>query len=144
MPETDFLEDRRGARQRTGTLHAADEEGHGGVFQRGKLGQQMMELVDEAERAVAQLAALGLGDREGVAPHQGDLPGSRRVETAQEVQQRTLARPRDADDGERLTGTHLEIDAPEHRYIGPTLAENLAQPGAAQHDLTHSAAPPPD
>ena len=38
--------------------HAPHEQRHRHVLERGELGQQMMELVDEAERAVAQLAAL--------------------------------------------------------------------------------------
>ena len=59
MTEADLLEDRSGARQRLGAGHAANEERHGGVFLRGKLGQQMVELVDEAKRTIAQFAALG-------------------------------------------------------------------------------------
>jgi len=30
-------------------IHAADQQRHGDIFQRGKLGQQVMELVDEAQ-----------------------------------------------------------------------------------------------
>jgi hypothetical protein len=36
-------------------VHAADQAGHHGVFQRGELGQQMMELEHEADRAIAKL-----------------------------------------------------------------------------------------
>ncbi|MNC64637.1 hypothetical protein D3C75_1148580 [compost metagenome] len=36
-------------------FHAADEQRHRGVLQRGEIWQQMMELIDKAELAVAQL-----------------------------------------------------------------------------------------
>ena len=47
---------RRGARRRR--RHPSDRERHRDVFERGEFRQQMMELVDEAERAVAHRAAL--------------------------------------------------------------------------------------
>ena len=49
--------DRAGALARFNRRHASDQERHGHVLQRGELHQQMMELVDEAERFVAQPAA---------------------------------------------------------------------------------------
>jgi hypothetical protein len=49
---------RRAPRQRC----APDRQRQRDVVERGELGQQMMELVDEAEPLVAQLAALGLAE----------------------------------------------------------------------------------
>src|SRR5574340_134283 len=104
----------------------------------------MVELVDEAKRAIAQVAALGFRNREGIASQQADRAAGRRVEPTQQMEQGALARARGADDRKRLAGMDFKINAAEHRHIGPALAENLAEPTAAQHDLTHSAKPPRD
>mgnify|MGYP003694099335 CR=1 FL=1 len=72
-----------------------------------------MELVDEAERAVAHAAALGLGQRRrSAAPSTRDLARGRRVEAAQQMQQRALARARSADDRDPLAAAcTVEVDA---------------------------------
>src|SRR5690606_25465301 len=41
--------------------HPTDEQGHGNVLERRELGQQMMELINEPERAVAQVTTLRVG-----------------------------------------------------------------------------------
>ena len=136
MAKADFFEDDSGARQRLDPVHAPDEKRHGRIFLRGELGQQMVELVDETERTVAQIAALGLGNREGVAPHQRDFSGSRRVESAQQMQQRAFARARGADDGKRLAGADVQVDLMQHRHVDPALAKSLAKPRTSQHCAT--------
>ena len=66
--EADLLQDLRRAAARLVAVHPADEERHRHVLHRGELGQEVMELVDEAERAVAHPPALGLAHRaEGLA-----------------------------------------------------------------------------
>jgi hypothetical protein len=51
------------AARAAGLRLAADQQRHGHVVERGKFGQQVMELVDEAERAVAQRAARRFAER---------------------------------------------------------------------------------
>src|SRR3954464_9328803 len=58
MAKPDLAEHALGARQRVGLLQAPDEERHGDILGGAELGQQVMELVDEAERGVACLRAL--------------------------------------------------------------------------------------
>ena len=71
---------RRAPRRR----HAADEERHRDVLERRELRQQVMELVDEPERAVAQAPALGVAERRSSAARAPPLrpPSARRARRA--------------------------------------------------------------
>ena len=60
--------------------------------------------------------------------------GGGRVQPAQQVQQRALARARGADDGQRLAGMHLEVDAAQHLDVEAAFGEALGQALAGQHD----------
>ena len=79
------------------------------VFQRAQLRQQVIELEDHAELAVAQAVA-GRG-RQVVDPLAGviDFALVGRIERAQQVQQRALARAALADDGQELAGRTLRL-----------------------------------
>src|SRR3569833_2545541 len=103
-----------------------------------------MELVDESQRGIAQLAARRLGNGERILPQQRHAATRRYIKAAQQMQQRALARTRGPDDGNRLSGIHFEVDITQYLYVDLALPEGLAQPATAQHDLTHSATPPPD
>src|SRR5260221_14576677 len=107
----------------------------------------MMELVNEAQRLVAQMA---LGHRRQLIhalAQQRYLARSRRIEPAQNMQQGALARAGRADNGDGLAGPDAEIDAAQYRHIDRALMKGLDQIAARQHGgliyLTHSAAPPP-
>jgi hypothetical protein len=84
--------------------HAADAQRHRHVVQRAELGQQVVELVDEAQVLVAPAALFGRAHRGEVAAHQGHAARGRRVQPAQQVQQRALARARRTHHGQRLAG----------------------------------------
>ena len=111
----------------------------------------MVELVDEAQRAVAHAAALGLRklyERRALHPH---FAGSRRVEAAEQMQERALAGTGRADDGDALALDHCQVDAEQHRDLERPAAIGLLQSPAFQHGLVrgerrliHSAAPPQD
>ena len=66
---------------------------------------------------------------------------------AQQVQQRALARTRGADDGQRLAGLDLQVDAAQHLHVqcigAAALLEALVQVAAGEYGLIHSAAPRP-
>ena len=110
----------------------------------------MVELIDKAEMAVAHDAAFGIADLRKIAPHQLDFPGTGGIQTAEQMQQRALARTRSTDDCDALTRHDFQIDAQENRHFTPfarTLAEYLPQTLAGQHHfrvLIHNAAPRPD
>ncbi len=46
---------------RLGNRGAADQQRHAHIFQRSEFGEQMVELVDEAQRAIAHPPAFGIG-----------------------------------------------------------------------------------
>ena len=123
----------------------------------------LQQQVDEEERLNAEIGVAGSGYldylrqqlqlRKQIAgtAHQLDAARGRRVQPAQQVQQRALARAGGADDGHRLTGLHLQVDAAQHRHVQPALGEALGQALGLEDDaveggrgpVTHSAAPPP-
>jgi 3-hydroxyisobutyrate dehydrogenase-like beta-hydroxyacid dehydrogenase len=120
---------------------AADAQRHGHVVQRGELGQQVVELVDEAQVPVAPGALLGRAQRGEVAAHQLHAAGAGRVQPAQQVQQRALARARRAHDGQRFARRHLQATPCSTATSSAAFGEALVQAFAAQHGLTHNAAP---
>ena len=87
-----------------------------------------MELVDEAERAVAQPRRAAASDSVASAtPSTLTSPALGSVETAQQMQQRALARPGRADDGDALALRDVEVDAEQHRDVERAAAVGLAQ-----------------
>src|SRR5262249_43386799 len=98
LAETHALEQGAGGAPCCGDLHAAHEQRHGDVLQRREFRQQMMKLVDETERAVAQYAALALAERVDVASRHPHHTGARRIEAAENLQECRFARTRSADD----------------------------------------------
>ena len=80
------LEQRARALPRLCHGHAADQQRHRHVFQRGEFRQQVVELIDEAERAIAQLAAHRVGQLVDLLT--GDRHRSRRrqIEAAEQLQ----------------------------------------------------------
>ena len=144
VSKADLTQHHRGARFRLGFRQPPDEQRHGDVLERAELGQQMVKLIHETEVAVAQDPALRVVDRRQIVPHQLDAATARGIESAQQVQQRALARTRRTDDRHPFGDLDFEIDPQQNRDVGVALAENLAQALAGQYRLTHSARPPPD
>ncbi|MNG28413.1 hypothetical protein D3C84_1136670 [compost metagenome] len=77
-----------------------------------------------------------------------DIAGGGCVQPAHQVQQGALAGARGPDDGQRLAGPHVEVDAVQHGEVDAALVEALGQAADLQHDpilpcLIHIATPPP-
>jgi hypothetical protein len=68
-------------------------------------------------------------------PEQLDAAGRGRIQPAQQVQQRALARARGADNGQRLARAHRQIDALQHAHVQRPFGKALGQPRGLQHDL---------
>ncbi len=116
----------------------ADQQGHHHVFQCRELRQQMVKLEDEPQAPVAQLVAVLLAQRIVRPAVQDDLARGRRVERAQQVQQRALARPARPDDRHGLAAMHPEVDVIQHLDERPVAAsKHLADP-ASLEDCRHS------
>ena len=86
MAEADPFEHRGRRGVRFTRRDAADEQGHRRVLDGVELGEQVVELVDESERAVAHPAALGLGQRREPNAVDAHVAGRGYVETAEQMQ----------------------------------------------------------
>ena len=126
------------------TLGTPNEQGHGDVFQRGKLSQQVMELVDETEVAIAPVAACHFAERRKIAAHQCHVAGRRNVQPAEQVEQRAFTGTGSAHNGDGFAWLNCQIDTRQHRYFQPCATKYLAQITGDQNGITHSAGPPPD
>ena len=138
LTEADLLQHRLRLRFRLGRRDAANRKRHRDVLERGELGQQMMELIDEAERAIAHLAALRFRQRrEGRAVDEHFAAGWR-IQPAEQMQQRAFSRAGGADDGDALSGVDIEVDAHQDRNVERSGAIRFAQ--IAARDDRHSRA----
>jgi hypothetical protein len=148
LPQADFAQDRGGPLVRGRARHAPDQQGHRDVLERRELHQEMVELVHEAERLVAQPPALGVGERGHRAAENLHLAAGGRIQSAEQVEQRALARARRADDRDHLARRDGHVHAQQHPHRHAGVAVRLLQPAAgedrlARGRLTHSAALPP-
>ena len=148
VTEPDALQHRLRLPFRLGRRHATDGQRHRDVLERREFRQQMMKLIDEAERAVAHLAAFRFGQRRERRAFDEYFASRWRVESAQQMQQRALAGARSADDGDTLARANVEIDAHQHRNVKRSIAIRLAKTLAGEHRhlcasglLIHSGAP---
>ena len=115
LAETDPPQQLLGARPRLGRRHPRDPHRHLGVLERGELRQQVMELEDEADVAVA----------EARPPRRPAAPSARRrrstiaagvgaIEPAEHVQQRALADAGRADNRHHLAGLDRQVEIAQH------------------------------
>jgi hypothetical protein len=111
----------------------AHEQRQCDVFECGKLGQQVVELIDEAEGLIAQRAARGVGQLIEPSPGDGHLATRRQVESAEQLQQRRLAGTGCTDDGDPLARRHHEIDPAQHLEPRVTLPKDFRQAARCEH-----------
>ena len=106
-----------------------------------------MELVNEAQRAIAHAATGGFGETRHRRALNTNLATGWRIESAQQMQKRALARSRRADDRDPFAGQDGEVDAKQHRNIERPPTIRLGERMALEHrrgSLIHNAAPQPD
>ena len=89
----------------------ADQGRHHHVLQGREFRKQMVELKNEAKRAVAQPIALARTEAVDALAVEHHRSRVRPVERAEQVEQRTLAGAGCPDDGEKLAALDVEIDA---------------------------------
>ncbi len=89
--QPDPLQQRTCLGTRLGNLHAPHQQRHRDVLESAEFGQQMMELIDEADRPVAQLSARLLAELVNVLAVHQHVTRSRPVEPTQQLQQCRLA-----------------------------------------------------
>src|SRR5262249_19453888 len=93
---------------------------------------EVEELEDEADPAAAEDRDLVICHARDARAADRDLTRRGLIETAQQVQQRALARPARADDGHELTGRNVERDPAQRADLG--LAPSIDLPHLAQRD----------
>ena len=75
-------------------IHSPHQQGHRHIFEGREFRQQMMELIDEAHRLIAQPAALGVAQLIHGGACDADRAAGRQIEAAEQLQQRGLSRAR--------------------------------------------------
>ncbi|GJE44510.1 hypothetical protein AEGHOMDF_3698 [Methylobacterium soli] len=100
-----------GAAPRLLAREPADELGHHHVLLRRELGQQVVELVDEAHLLAAQARALGVAHRRGGLAADIYLAPVRPLQQAGDVQERRLAGTRRGHEGHQLAGPDRQVGA---------------------------------
>jgi hypothetical protein len=92
------------------TGFAADEQGHHDVFEGSEFGEQVMDLPDEADVAIAERGGSGFAERGDVLVAVADGAGGGAVESAEEMEQAGFAGAGFADDGDALAGLDGEVE----------------------------------
>ena len=114
---------------------AAGEERDEDVLDRGEVADEVEGLEDEADLVAAIGILLGFGHRREVAALDDDLAGGGAVEGAEEVEERTLARSRRADDEGATAAIDPAREAAEGLDLAVAVPEGLADVGHFDHRL---------
>ena len=128
-----------------------NQQWHGHVFQRGEFRQQVMELIDEAQIAVAQLASVTITHAGQSIPGNGNATPGCPVQPAQQIQQGRLARAGGTNDRQDIALSHGQIHTTQHFQLVIAFLVALNQFFGLKHDtgagsiagIIHSAGPPP-
>jgi hypothetical protein len=123
-----------------GAVGAVGEGGHADVFLDGEVGDQVVQLEDEAEVAAAEEQAVVLA--RGVEAADGDFAAVGAVEAAEEVEERALAGAGGAPEGDDLAGVDGEADLVEHGDAARVVALGDALRAGENLAVTHNAGPP--
>src|SRR5439155_9257001 len=112
--ETDPLEQLERARARGHHRPAPDQARQHDVLERGEVGEEMVELEDEPDLAVAEVGEPTLRASEDLLPVEEEPAAGRLVERAQQMEQRALSDPRLADDGHPLARLDVDVEPGEN------------------------------
>jgi hypothetical protein len=112
--EADFVQQTPRVGFELGGRAAGDAPGEHDVLERREVRQELVELEDEADGAVAEGGEAGAGEGGHVLAADQDAARVRFVEGAEDVEQRRLAGTRRSDDRHQLAGLDDEVDAAQH------------------------------
>ena len=108
--EPDSFQNLAGAVECLRRRHAPDEQRHRDVFENGEFHQQVVELIDESERAVSQFPGRFRGEVVDVAAFHQHLAAAWVVEAAEDVQQRGFSGTGRADYRDALAFFNRQAD----------------------------------
>ncbi len=132
-----------GPGERLSPVQAPDHEREADVLQGRELGQEMVELEDEADLPVPEGGHLAGRLGEEVLAVEDDPPFRRPVQAAEEVEEGRLADARGPHDRGQVPPAELEVEALEDAQ--DPLREGIGFPQVlgGQDDVTHISAPRP-
>src|ERR1700722_11345137 len=114
IAKSDFFEQCAALRFDLAPRPALDHARHDDVLECVELGQQMMELKDEANRSVAKFREPRPGELGDLFSRDPNRSRGRDVESPNAVQKRRLAGTRGAHDSDHLAVQNLDVDAAKH------------------------------
>ena len=129
--ETHQIEQLRRPRPDFAPVAPSDQPRQADVFESGELGQQVMELEDEADTTVAETRQLPVRQSKRIDAAERNAPAVGARERPDDLQQRRLARAAGADDRYHLAAHHFERHAAQH--LQRTVA--FAEPFGPDHHL---------
>src|SRR4051794_19876961 len=106
LPQADAIEQTPRPGAGVGHLHPPDEQWHRHVLERRELGQQVVELIDEAESTIAYRAPLLLALLVNVLTVHQHMTGGGAVESSEDLEQCRLAGARRTDNVYEVHGRH--------------------------------------
>ena len=116
---------------------AADQLGNDDVLRRREIRQQMMELVDEAQRVAAQPGAAVIVEAGRFLAMDADRAFEAAFEETDRLEQGRLARARRAEQRDDLARVDVEVDAAQHVDGDSALLEAAPEAADGEDGLTH-------
>src|SRR5262249_14929356 len=135
VTEADGLQDLRRAILGLALRHSLDERRHRDVLEGRELGQQVMELEDEADGLVAERRERRGARGEDVATLKPHETVRRQIERAEHVEEGRFPGARRTDDGNALAGIDVEVDAFEDRDLLRVEPVILSEPADLEQRL---------
>jgi hypothetical protein len=126
VSEADLLEQRRAGFRHLLAACALDEARHHHVLERVELGQEVVELEDEADRPVAEVPRARRSRARELSPRAGCAPSSGMSSVPMQWSSVLLPAP-EARRSRRLALIDGEVDAPQHVELSPHVHEGLVQ-----------------
>src|SRR5437879_8705486 len=133
VAQTNRLQDAAGALVTLDSAGAGGLERQHDVFDCGQVIQQMETLEHEAKRAQANARPVGVAQRPDVLAIEAHRAFARRIEQADQLQERALARTGGAHDGDQLTRLDAHADVAQRDHI--TVANAVRSPDVVHLEL---------
>ena len=121
-----------------GAPDAADHLRQHDILDGREFRQQVMKLIDKAERTAPQHRSVLIGEGAAIAPLDQNGAAARALQQPRHMQHRRFAGPRRPNQRDDFAGRKHEVDAVQHRKLDATLAKHLAH--AAQFERRRTVA----
>jgi len=123
VAETDFREHRDAALASLCAAHAVELERESDVLLDVQRGEQVEELIDEADACAAQQSALRLDQRSDIATVDFNRAAVRPIDAADEIEESRFARAAASDDRDSLAAGYVRVGLVKHAVDACPLAK---------------------